>query len=275
MSRIGSKNYSECSKLDPLATRRRTIRPANHASDKVQLLYGSGKFPVNGVECTTATAAVLTEGGRPYKYRTRLSGRGQLLGSSVQELSRLQLEAELVFGQVGGNFVLLDDNGAATSIRLLSTGAEFPGVVVNQFAFPESRGGELVTGRTFTFDAEATYMSTGAAGAIINYQESVEINGNGGPKVDWQNAFNGPLVPVRTFPTTITVVVQSGMATGYLIYPTPPRAVLPTAYLQNPLAAVKRQAPRPNGTEYSISWRYVFHFPGPLSRSVLPNVYIG
>lgn len=241
----------------------------------MQLLYGSGRFPVDGVDCTTATVASLTDGGRPYKYRTRLTGRGQLLGSTSQSLSRLQLEAELVFGQVGGNFILLDDAGAATSIRLLSSGAEFPGVVVNQFAFPESRGGELVTGRTFTFDAEATYPSNGAAGAIISYQESIEVNGTGGPQVSWQNAFNGYPVPVRTFPYTITVVVQSGSATGYLVYPTPPRLVLPSAYLQNPLAAVKRQSPRPNGTEYSISWRFVFHYPGPLARAVLPFVYIG
>lgn len=241
----------------------------------MRLLYGSGVFPVDGVAVTTSTVAVRTDGGRPYKYTTRLSGSGQLLGSNPQELSRLQLSLETVLSQVGGNFVLLDDNGAPTSIRLLSTGAEYPGVVVTDFAFPESRGGELVTGRTFTFSAEATYPSSGAAGAILNYSEAVEITGNGGPQISWQQSFNGAPVPVRIFPVTMTTVVQSGQAAGYLAYPATPAPVLPVQYLDNPTQSVRRTAPRPNGTEYAIAWRYVFRFPGRLARPPLPNVYIG
>jgi len=29
------------------------------------------------------------------------------------------------------------------------------------------------------------------------------------------------------------------------------------------------------GTEYTINWKYVFQYPGPLPRLVFPNVYIG
>lgn len=240
----------------------------------MRLLYGSGTFPVDGVDCATATAARKTAGGRPYEYTTTLSGSGQLLGSSAQELSRLQLSLESVLGQVGGNFILLDDNGAATSIRLLSTGAKWPGVVVEAFDFPRSREGELVTGRTFTFTATATYPIN-AGRAILAYQESVKVLGNGGPLVNWQQAFNGAPVPVQLYPVTVTTVVQSGQATGYLAYPTVPNPVLPIAYLTNPDQAVKRSSPVPNGTEYTISWRYVFRFPGRLARPPLPNVYIG
>jgi hypothetical protein len=241
----------------------------------VRLTYATGSFPVDGVEVTTSTVAVRTDGGRPFKYTTQLTGSGVLLGSGAQELSRLQLSLESVLSRVGGDFILLDDNNATTSIRLLSKGAEYPGVVVTDFAFPEARNGELVTGRTFTFSAQATYPSNGAAGAILSYAEAVEIVGNGGPQISWQQSFNGVPVPVRLFPVTMSTVIQSGQAVGYLAYPTPPPPVLPIAYLDNPAQSVRRTAPKPNGTEYSIAWRYVFRFPGRLVRPPFPNVYIG
>lgn len=187
----------------------------------------------------------------------------------------MQLSLEAVLTQVGGNFILLDDNGAPTSIRLLSTGAEYPGVVVTNFSFPEAANGELVTGRTFAFTAEATYPAIGAGNAILSYTEAVEITGNGGPQISWQQSFTGAPVPVRIFPVTMTTVVQSGQAVGYLAYPTPPAPVLPIVYLDNPAQSVRRQATRPNATEYAIAWRYVYRFPGRLARPPLPNIYIG
>lgn len=241
----------------------------------MRAVYGQYSFQVNGVEFTTRTQVSETAGGRPYKYKTILNGKGQLLAIGSQPLSALQLQLETAFGQVGGNFLLYDDNNALTSIRLLSTGAEYPGVVVTDFSFPESRGGELVTGRTFQFSAEATYPSSGAAGAILDYTESVSQVGNGGSQVSWQNAFNGPPVPVRTFPFSIVQVVQQGSATGYLAYPTPPLPVLPVAYQQNQLQSVERKTPKPNGTEYTINWKYIFQYPGPLPRPLFPTVYIG
>jgi len=241
----------------------------------VRAVYGQYSFQVNGVEFTTRTDCIRTAGNRPYKNRTVLNGKGVLLAIGSQPLSALQLQLEAALNQVGGNFILYDDNNAATSIRLLSTGAEPPGVVVTDYSFPESQSGDLVTGRAFQFTAEATYPNSGSAGAIIDYTESISQVGNGGPQVNWQNAFNGPPIPVRTYQFTMIQVVQQGSATGYLAYPTPPAPVLPPAYQQNQQQAVERKTPKPNGTEYTINWKYVFQYPGPLPRPVFPNVYIG
>lgn len=241
----------------------------------MQLVYGPARFPVDGVDCVTATQAIRTSGGVPYKLKTTLSGRGQFVGLGSQELSRLQLETEAVLATPGFNFVLLDDAGQATSIRLTSQTAEPPGVVIDEFSFPESRGGELVTGRTFTFQASAIYPYNGVSGAVISYSERIETIGTGGPLVSWQNSFNGAPVPVRLYPITMTRVVQLGQAVGYRLYPTPPNPVLPVAYLTNPETAIVRGSPVPNGTEWPISWRYVFHYPGPLPRRLFPTVYIG
>ena len=241
----------------------------------MQLAYGPALFPVDGVDCTTATEAIRNQGGVPYKLKTMLSGRGQFVGLGAQELSRLQLQTEAILATPGYNFVLFDDAGQATSIRLISATAEPPGVVVDQFSFPESRGGELVTGRTFTFQASATYPLRSNVNVIVRYRESVEISGNGGPLVNWQNSFNGAPVPVRLYPSTITTVIQSGEAVGYRTFPNPPLPVLPLAYLTNPDQSVRRGSPIPNGTEWPIAWRYIFRFPGRLPRVPLPNVFIG
>lgn len=211
----------------------------------------------------------------PYKYTTELVGSGQFVASGSQALSALQLQAETVFAQVGLNFILYDDTGLATSIRLLSPGAESPGVVVDGFNFPQAKLGDLVTGREFSFKASATYPVSRAFGAILRYTEKVSVQGNGGPRIIWQESFNGPPVPVQTAPISMATVVQAGSAVGYSAYPTPPPPILPIAYLSNPDQAVDRTSPTPNGTDYAISWRYVFRFPGRLPRPPLPNVYIG
>ncbi|MFO0937827.1 MAG: hypothetical protein U0798_15085 [Gemmataceae bacterium] len=239
------------------------------------LIFGQYRFPVDGVECTTRTVAQRTNGGVPYLYTTEITGEGQFIAAGPQALSALQLQAELAFAQINQDFLMLDDTGAATSIRLLSAGAEPPGVVVDGFDFPESRRGDMATGRSFRFRASASYPTARAFGAILHYQEKVAVQGNGGPLVLWQPAFNGPSVPVRIRPSSETVVIQSGSAVGYGAYPTPPPPILSAAYLVNPDQAVERTSPRANGTEFGIAWRYVFRFPGGLSRPPLPNVFIG
>jgi len=241
----------------------------------VKLFYGSSSFPASAVECTTRTVARLTDGRVPYAYTTEIEGRGQFIADGPQSLSALQLQAEVAFSQFGLDFLMLDDSGAATSIRLLSKGAEFPGVVVEGFEFPESRLGDMATGREFRFRATATYPTLRAFGAILRYQEKVGVRGNGGPRINWQEAVNGPPMPVQLSPVTLTTVIQTGSAVGYIAYPTPPPPILSTAYLVNPDQAVERLSPRPNGTEYGIAWNYVFRFPGRLPRPPLPNVYIG
>lgn len=241
----------------------------------MQLYYGSTPFPVDGVEVTTSTRALLTNGDVPYAYETILNGRLQLIADGSQALSALQLQAERTFGQVGRDFILLDDNNQLTSVRLLSAPAQLPGVVVTGFQFPEGKLGNLVTGRDCAFSARATYPTATAVGAILQYSEKIDIIGNGGPRIAYQEATNGPVVPVRLTPQTVTTVVQTGQAIGYLVYPTPALPVLPLQYLMNPETAISRTAPKGNGTEYGVSWRYIFRFPGPLGRTLFPTVYIG
>lgn len=230
-------------------------------------------FPIGGVSVATSTSSLRGDGGRIFKRTTTARVSGQLLGSGAQEISRLQYQLEAVLSQEGADMKLLDENGAATSVRLLSKGAEFPGVVVTSFDFPEPGNGDMVTGRAFTFTAEATYPA--GKSNVISYSEAVDTQGTGGPKINWQQSFNGSPLPVRLYPVTMTTVVQSGQAVGYYDYPNIPSLVLPEAYLDSEVPAVRRSSPKINGTEFPIAWRYVFRFPGRLTRSLFPTILIG
>ena len=100
---------------------------------------------------------------------------------------------------------------------------------------------------------------------ITAFSETVTTWG-GGPVNVWLPALNGPPQQQITFPVSVGQGTQSGSATGFQDYPTPPSPLWPDFLKTRPPRVVRRN-PKRVGTSYrdfTIEWSYDFQSPGPI-----------
>lgn len=233
----------------------------------MQLRFGSLRFQDAGLVVSTAVELTRTPQGLPKSHVVHLTCEGTVLGTGPTQLSAISAIYDASLAVTDGDLVLYDDAGRPTASKLLVAGS-LHGVLCEEWGYPAYPGGagDYVTGRLFRAAFSAEYP-LGTAGAVLEIQETFRAVGNGGPKVLWQEAVDGPLYPVVVAQRTACHTYQEGSAVGYFARPVPPQPVWPQ-YLVNAETAVQFQRPRRLGlvpTEYPASWSFHYISPFPLT----------
>lgn len=187
---------------------------------------------------------------------------GALHGDTPAELTQKinLLEAYYVPAVVDAG--LFEDSGAASGHYISAgqtTGGWRPTV-----SWPDGRGAEHVTYRTFSITLECTLSD--AESQLMEFMERFEYGGGGSRYVVLDTLYEAP-VRQRVVNQAQWTATQSGTALGWLTYPTVPPPLFPQALVENPRIAMSSPRSINRGirpTEYEISWAYQFASPTPL-----------
>jgi hypothetical protein len=162
---------------------------------------------------------------------------------------------------------LYDDSGVRTHISL-QEGDTLSGIRVVRFGFHKGEPQEFASERAFRVILEADYLQLESQ--LIQYQESMQIIGTGGPVFDWQLYFDALRTrtlntkTVRKFliaPRSPQKIIQSGEAVGFEAYPIPSPPLLSFPYEDENLRVIERLSPlrnRYHSEFYTTRWSYTF-----------------
>lgn len=147
---------------------------------------------------------------------------------------------------------------------------------VKGIAFPTSDGPEYATQRRYTIDLEAEYTFFAASNEVLEFQESVTVIGQGGPRYVTTELVLGLPVRNKVAEHTKRIVRQRGSAKGWGQYPAFPAPMYGEGYINVEGWEQMRGSPKrlpdrfwfdPEGRgygqygraiEYPISWAYEF-----------------
>ena len=249
----------------------------------MQLRFGQYRFPVGQVEATPRLRTLRNQAGIVYENQWSIQVKGNLLASdpdsstAALELSQNSAIMRVALANPDSDLVLIDNYGNPTDIYF-PRASSISGVQVDWVQYPDTEPGSLVTHRPFEFQATVQYPAVGLPNPLIEYEESVDIIGTGGPAIVLQPALNTRPVAVAVQRYSVVRAIVTGRAVGYRGYPAvpPPLFSGPGIYLMNPETAISRGGPKYRGrgfTDFPVSWRYVFAADRPLSG--LPRVWGG
>jgi hypothetical protein len=205
----------------------------------------------------------------PRGFKTTLSVRfdisGELCISGQTEITARLDEIIEAFAYDGRDIGLYQDDGSP-SVHYLESAHEFnlTGNQVLYTNFPQTIDGEYISGRKFSIGVGAEIAD--AEQNLLEYKDSIELNGNAGPTWVWRYNDRWGHYPVRLSPVSLQRIVHRGEAVGMVNYITPPPPFYNPPFENNLQRQVKWESPRrmPQGyTEYKTSWVYYYTLPVP------------
>lgn len=237
------------------------------------LRYGSYAFDEGATQVSFMIDTQVNARGVPFSQVKQARVMGYISGSSTSDISAKceALEAALAtpYQDLG-----LYDGSTLLHVALANSGS-LTGTVPTGPNYPDGKGAELATYRRFEFTIRAEYPLT--SGQVIQeYQETVSVQGTGGPRFVLKPALVGlpqkQIVQART-PVRAT---QSGRAVGYRDYPAFPNPLWPNDEHVEQRSLV-RESPKPRGLgyqDYPIHWSYSFESPVALNgaTALLQNI---
>lgn len=178
------------------------------------------------------------------------------IAARVQELyDTLQID--------GQDFGLYHSDGSPTpNIMISGDPYNITGNQILHHSTPASHNGEFSTGRAFQYVVRAEFLSPESY--ILDYQESIEHEGSGGPRIQWQeHPYFAPSYVVRAY-SSIQKIVQQGYAITLGTWKLPADPILGLPYELQHRRKIRRTTPirYPQGYEaYRIDWHYEFNTP--------------
>lgn len=225
----------------------------------MQLLIGTYAFPANSAEVTSDFRAVMSPQMRPLQYDVTYNVTATIDGDGDVDLSAREIVLRAALMQTNFDFSLLTNSGKRSSATILSKDT-LTGTRVSSFAFGNAQGSEFVNRRTVQFSVVASYAAKGTANAIVQWRETVSIQGNGGPRYVWRFPIRGPGIRQLVSTHSLVQATQTGTAVGFLARPLPPVAIWPQ-YLVNDGSGTSRESPELSGNSYknfTTTWSYRF-----------------
>ena len=127
-------------------------------------------------------------------------------------------------------------------------------------------GAEFVNRRTIVFSVAAEYHVLNSERAVVSWQETITIQGNGGPRKGWRFPVGPPGAKGQRqviTPYSLVRATQSGRGVGYGARPKPAAFAFNKIYCVNELETYGFEAPELMGVgydpvNYGVSWSYVF-----------------
>lgn len=233
----------------------------------MQLSVGTSyTFDSNAVTIQGGQRMLFNKGNQPYANLLSIRVKGYLSGDGqaalIQAESALRTALQAQYPEV----VFLADDSTESPLSLRNTGSITGVRITDGPHFNDTRGPEYATLRTFEFQAEAEYPFVDSGTLYLDFTESLFFEG-GGPVFIFRRALN--TVPQRqmTWPATEYRVVQSGSASGYLAFPSPPPSKWPFALAKAPqVRKVDPDRKGPAGWEgFKITWEYTHESVTPLA----------
>ena len=187
----------------------------------------------------------------------------EALTFAIEELSRAyRLQAQDVV-------LFLPDGNTPTAHRILSRNTIGGVRVVKPPSFPENKGAEYSTYRSYTIELEAETPVENAGEIMLQWDETLSFTG-GGPRWVYLPVLSGPAIKQLVQQQTTYRVTQSGRAVGYMDYPLPAAPIWLDAW-HSDSSSVTRKLPRLSGsgssaveTEFEVTWNYQFESASPL-----------
>lgn len=240
--------------------------------------YGSHAHSNNECEIRIDRFSQFDDAGRRVKETERWTIIGFLQAASQAAITTAINSLKTAYSVDGRDLILyLDDGTTETSHSLKNSQAFGSTRVVKAPHFPEGRGAEYATFRSYQIEVEADFRVSGIG--LLSFNESVRVLGTGGDLWVYKMALTGPPQRQTLAQQTTATIVQSGTAVGELGYPAFPGPLMP-AHEHLERREITRQNPRRVGqvgnidyTEWPVSWSYTFEVPG--SASMQPNRWIG
>jgi hypothetical protein len=231
----------------------------------MKLRYGSYTHELAEASIAITRQPQLNDAGVPCAYTERWEIRGDVRPSTVTQaaITTAIRALEAAYSVNGRDLVLLQDDGAVSAHRMISSQSIGGVRIVGPPGYSESNNGQYAWGRSYQITAEADFAILTPGAAIVSWSESLEFRG-GGPRYVTQEFRNGP--PLRTLVSQYTpyFAAQSGSAVGYFSTPNFPGPIWPGAEDQ-PNRSIRYDAPKAVGngaalryTNYGVSWSYSF-----------------
>lgn len=234
----------------------------------MQIGYGSYRHPVGWSGLTQFTARV-HHSARGFKLLTEVEANvvGDIVlqeGETEYDLTNHIQQLEAAYQNDGYDWGLYHTNGTPTAHFLWSGDPDsLTGNQIVQKSFPDSHGGEYVTGRSFQYRIRNEFLT--AETPLLEYSETVEQVGDTGPWVHWHNGnrFNAPYVEYQSS-SSLQTTVQAGYAITFGAWFDPPAPLLPRPWLLGQFTKIKRHHPvrYPQGyLSYRVDWSYKYITP--------------
>jgi hypothetical protein len=230
--------------------------------DAVQLWVGNYAFPANACACTMARrVSALSDSGRPLRYVQTFGVQGTLFGAGQAVLAALEngLRAQLAIEYQ--DIVLKTDAGLASGLFIPSRQSLSGVRILDGPNFMESRGSEYVTTRKFSFTAEAEFMQAGTETALVSFQETMSVTGNGGPVRRWRIPVNAKMIRQTVSPYSVIRYQHAGTAVGHFGQPIPPEPFFGRDLLVNEQENKATEHPKPLGNSF-VNWPVRWNYAG-------------
>lgn len=184
------------------------------------------------------------------------------LTTAIEELSRAyRLQAQDVT-------LYLPDGSTPTAHRILSRNTIGGVRVVKPPSFPENKGAEYSTYRSYTIELEAETPVENAGEIMLQWDETLSFTG-GGPRWVYLPVLSGPAIKQLVQQQTTYRVTQSGR--GGLSGLSPAGCTIWLDAWHSDASSVTRKLPRLSGsgssaveTEFEVTWNYQFESASPL-----------
>lgn len=231
------------------------------------LKYGNYQHADNEVSVVISKQGLFTQAGIARGVRERWDIQGRLQAADQAGVSAAIDALAAAYAVQAQDIGFYFDNGQPSSHRIASAATNGGVRVVVPPSFPEGKGAEYSTFRTYSLAVEAELVDPQAT--LLNWMEMLSFKG-GGP----QFAFLEPMagVPQKQLLKQFTTfhATQSGSAVGHLGYPAPAAPLWPQEEHVDRrdirYELPKRAGPpgSPTYTEFKVSWSYDFEDTGPL-----------
>lgn len=221
--------------------------------------YGSYQFASNTVVVQFTQRRNYTDRNAVQSITKRLTLDGVLLPSTA---TQAQIKSDVggledAFSKNGKDLGLYHDDGTK-SHHFLDSSASLSGTKVISVDYPRGDGTEYATQRRFRIVVEAEFPQAGDL--LLNWSETVNFQGDTGPRWVSIELQNGPPQFQTVAQRTSQIVTQSGNALGLYSYPS-----IPSPLFGGIEHGERRRrqfgSPTNNGVQFvnwPVSWSYTF-----------------
>jgi hypothetical protein len=231
------------------------------------LKYGDYQHASGEVSVVITKQGIFADAAILRGVRERWDLQGRLQAESPAALSTALEELAAAYAFQGQDVGFYFDDGTPSSHQITSSATNGGVRVVSPPSFPQGKGAEYSTFRTYSIALEAEVLDENAS--LIAWHERLNFSG-GGPQFAYLQPINGLPIKQLLKQSTPYRATQSGEAVGMYAYPTPAAPLWPAAEHVN-LREMHYELPKRMGesssatfTEYRVTWSYQFESATPL-----------
>jgi hypothetical protein len=229
------------------------------------LLYGTYKHPSGEVTVSIRREALLTSDRFQYGVREHWVISGFLQAATpallTTAIERMTQAYAVNYRPIG----LFNDDGSQTAHSMTGVSTLGGTVVIRQPMFPEGKGAEYSTFRSYEIEIEGIYPLIGTAGAniLLEFDETLDFTG-GGPRFVYLQPVSGPVQRQQVASATPFRCTQHGAAKGLYSYPPVPDPLWPLDEHRDQRRISRRHPHRewaggnPVYTGWEVTWSYEF-----------------